>query len=166
MVPPTDAEIRALAERVAERLLAQGRRLVVAESCTGGWVAKACTDVAGSSRWFLGGAVAYANEVKEGVLGVRPETLSQEGAVSQAAVREMASGALDRCGGEIALAVSGVAGPDGGSPGKPVGTVWFAWSVRHDDRLEVRTALEQFGGGREAVRRCAVAAALRGVLEA
>jgi nicotinamide-nucleotide amidase len=165
MGPPTDAEIRALAVRVADRLLGQGRRLVVAESCTGGWVAKACTDVAGSSQWFLGGAVAYGNDVKAGVLGVRAETLCQEGAVSQAVVREMAGGALERFGGDVALAVSGIAGPDGGSPGKPVGTVWFAWSVRHDDRLEVRTALEQFAGDREAVRRQAVACALRGVLE-
>ncbi|NJD31609.1 MAG: CinA family protein [Gammaproteobacteria bacterium] len=165
MTPPTDADIHALAARVAERLLGQGRRLVVAESCTGGWVAKACTDLAGSSRWFLGGAVAYANEVKIGVVGVRSDTLGRDGAVSQGVVREMATGALERFGGEVGLAVSGIAGPDGGSPGKPVGTVWFAWSVRHDDRFEVRTSFEQFAGDREAVRRQAVAAALRGVLE-
>jgi nicotinamide-nucleotide amidase len=165
MGPPTDTEIRALAARVAERLPGLGRRLVVAESCTGGWVAKACTDLAGSSLWFLGGAVAYGNDVKVDVLGVRPETLRQEGAVSQAVVREMAGGALDRFGGDVAVAVSGIAGPDGGTPGKPVGTVWFAWAVRHDDRLEVRTALEHFEGDRDAVRRHAVACALRGVLE-
>lgn len=165
MGAPTDVEIRQLATRVAEQLLAQGRRLVVAESCTGGWVAKACTDLAGSSQWFLGGAIAYANEVKAGVLGVRGETLRHDGAVSQAVVREMAAGALDRFGGEVALAVSGIAGPDGAAPGKPVGTVWFAWSLRHDDRLEVRTALQQFDGDREAVRRQAVAFALRGLLE-
>jgi nicotinamide-nucleotide amidase len=166
MAVPSDTEIRALVSRVAEQLLGQGRWLVVAESCTGGWVAKACTDLPGSSQWFLGGAVAYGNDVKAGVLGVSADTLRGEGAVSQAVVREMAAGALQRFGGDIALAVSGIAGPDGGSPGKPVGTVWFAWSVRHDDRLELRTWLEQFQGDRDAVRRQAVACALRGVLEA
>jgi nicotinamide-nucleotide amidase len=166
MGPSTDDEIRGVVGRVAERLLGAGRRLVVAESCTGGWVAKACTDVAGSSQWFLGGAVAYDNSLKAGVLGVRAETLATEGAVSQAVVREMAVGALQRFGGDVALAVSGIAGPDGGAPGKPVGTVWFAWAMRHDDRLEVRTALQQFQGDRESVRRQAVACALRGVLEA
>ena len=166
MAVPSDTEIRALASRVAGRLLGEGRRLVVAESCTGGWVAKACTDLPGSSQWFLGGAVAYGNDVKAGVLGVSADTLREEGAVSQAVVREMAAGALVRFGGEIALAVSGIAGPDGGSPGKPVGTVWFAWSVRQDDRPELRTALELFQGDRDAVRRQAVACALRGVLEA
>jgi len=85
--------------------------------------------------------------------------------VSQAVVREMATGAIGRLGGDVALAVSGIAGPDGGSPGKPVGTVWFAWALRHDDRLEVRTALEVLEGDREAVRRQAIACALRGLLE-
>ncbi len=165
MSPPTDGELRALAGRVADLLLRDGRRLVAAESCTGGWVAKVCTDLPGSSGWFLGGAVAYGNDVKAGALGVKVGTLREEGAVSQGAVREMAVGALERLGGDVAVAVSGVAGPDGGTPGKPVGTVWLAWAVRHADRLEVRTALEQFAGDREAVRRQAVASALRGVLE-
>jgi nicotinamide-nucleotide amidase len=166
MTLSTDAGIHALALRVAERLLGAGRSLVVAESCTGGWVAKACTDVPGSSRWFLGGVVSYGNDLKAGLLGVRLDTLQQQGAVSQAVVREMAVGALERLGGDVSVAVSGIAGPDGGAPGKPVGTVWFAWAVRHADQLEVRTALERFDGDREAVRRQAVAGALRGVLEA
>jgi nicotinamide-nucleotide amidase len=165
MTVPDDAEIRLLAARVADRLLESGRHLVAAESCTGGWVAKACTDLPGSSRWFLGGVVAYDNSLKTGALGVSPATLASEGAVSQAVVREMASGALDRLGGEVAVAVSGIAGPDGGLPGKPVGTVWFAWALRHDDRAEVRTGLEVFAGDRDAVRRQAVARALRGLLE-
>jgi nicotinamide-nucleotide amidase len=146
--------------------MAAGQCLVVAESCTGGWVAKTCTDLAGSSRWFLGGAVAYSNDLKAGLLGVGAETLVREGAVSQAVVREMAAGALERFGGDVAVAVSGIAGPDGGSPGKPVGTVWFAWAVRHEDQVEIRAVLEQFPGDREAVRRLAVARALEGVLEA
>ncbi len=162
----TDAGIRALAVRVAERLLGAGRSLVVAESCTGGWVAKACTDLPGSSRWFLGGVVTYSDDLKVGLLGVSADALRQQGAVSQAVVREMAVGALERLGGDVSVAVSGIAGPDGGVPGKPVGTVWFAWAVRHADQLEVRTALERFDGDREAIRRQAVASALGGVLEA
>ena len=162
----TDASIHALAQRVAERLLSTGRSLVVAESCTGGWVAKACTDLPGSSRWFLGGVVTYSDDLKVGLLGVSADTLRQQGAVSQAVVREMAVGALERLDGDISVAVSGIAGPDGGVPGKPVGTVWFAWAVRHADQLEVRTALERLDGDREAVRRQAVASALGGVLEA
>ena len=162
----TDAGIHALAVRVAERLLGAGRSLVVAESCTGGWVAKACTDLPGSSRWFLGGVVTYSDDLKVGLLGVSADTLRQQGAVSQAVVRDMAVGALERLGGDVSVAVSGIAGPDGGVPGKPVGTVWFAWAVRHADQLEVRTALERFDGDREAIRRQAVASALGGVLEA
>jgi nicotinamide-nucleotide amidase len=165
MAVPNDDEIRLLAGRVASRLLGQRRQLVTAESCTGGWVAKACTDLPGSSAWFLGGVVAYDNSVKTGVLGIDPRMLASEGAVSQAVVREMATGALDRLGGDVALAVSGIAGPDGGSRGKPVGTVWFAWALRHDDRVEVRAGLEILSGDREAVRRQAVASALRGLLE-
>ena len=162
----TELGIRALAVRVAERLQGAGRSLVVAESCTGGWVAKACTDLPGSSRWFLGGVVTYSDDLKLGLLGVSADTLRQQGAVSQAVVREMAVGALERLGGDISVAVSGIAGPDGGVPAKPVGTVWFAWAVRHADQLEVRTALERFDGDREAIRRQAVASALGGVLEA
>jgi nicotinamide-nucleotide amidase len=162
----TDLGIRALAVRVAERLLGAGRSLVVAESCTGGWVAKACTDLPGSSRWFLGGVVTYSDDLKLGLLGVSADTLRLQGAVSQAVVREMAVGALERLGGDISVAVTGIAGPDGGVPAKPVGTVWFAWAVRHADQLEVRTALERFDGDREAIRRQAVASALGGVLEA
>jgi nicotinamide-nucleotide amidase len=165
MAAPSDVEIRALATQVAQRLLSEGRWLVLAESCTGGWVAKACTDIPGSSQWFLGGTVAYSNDFKSELLGVPQRVIDREGAVSQAVVREMALGALNRLGGDVAVAVSGIAGPDGGGPGKPVGTVWFAWGNRHDDRTEVRTSLECYEGDREAVRRQAVACALRGILE-
>jgi nicotinamide-nucleotide amidase len=166
MTSPKDDEIRALAARVAKRLLGGGLRLVVAESCTGGWVAKACTDLPGSSAWFLGGVVAYSNESKAAVLGVGADTLGRDGAVSEATVRAMADGALDRFGGDVAVAVSGIAGPDGGQPGKPVGTVWFAWGFDRGDQREIRAEWQVFDGDREAVRRQAVARALAGVLDA
>jgi nicotinamide-nucleotide amidase len=164
MEAPTDLELHALARRVADRMLETGRQMVAAESCTGGWVAKACTDLPGSSRWFRGGAVAYSNALKRDMLGVREATLEAEGAVSEAAVREMATGALARLGGDVAVAVSGIAGPDGGTPDKPTGTVWFAWAVGNAGRIDVATALERFDGDRDSVRRRAVAAALAGLL--
>jgi nicotinamide-nucleotide amidase len=150
--------------RVAERLLEDGRSLAVAESCTGGWIAKTCTDLAGSSRWFKGGAVAYSNDLKSLLLGVQPATLERDGAVSEAVVTEMATGALHRFGADDAVAVSGIAGPDGGSPGKPVGTVWIAWASRQAAGSSVRTAVAQFPGDRDSVRRHAVARALEGLL--
>jgi nicotinamide-nucleotide amidase len=165
MDPPSEPLVEDLLPRLAACLLASGRRLVTAESCTGGWIAKVCTDLPGSSGWFLGGAVVYDNALKAAVLGVNPQTLAEVGAVSEAVVREMAAGALARLGGDLAVAVSGVAGPDGGTPDKPVGTVWFAWGRRGAQGTMVRTALERFPGDRDAVRRQAVERALRGVLE-
>lgn len=165
MDPPSEPLVEDLLPRLAAHLLASGRRLVTAESCTGGWIAKVCTDLPGSSGWFLGGAVVYDNALKATVLGVNPQTLAEAGAVSEAVVREMAAGALERLGGDVAVAVSGVAGPDGGTPDKPVGTVWFAWGRRGAQGTMVRTALERFPGDRDAVRRQAVERALRGVLE-
>ena len=162
---------------LADHLLSQGRQLVTAESCTGGWIAKACTDRPGSSRWFRGGAVVYTDELKTAMLGVQPRTLAEAGAVSEATVREMAAGALGHLGGDVAVAVSGIAGPDGGTPAKPVGTVWFAWAMSGSQDARdlagraargaptVRTARHQFEGDRDAVRRQAVAVALQGVLE-
>jgi len=165
---------------VAERLLSRRRLLVTAESCTGGWIAKVCTDRPGSSQWFRGGVVVYTNELKTGLLGVQPQTLAADGAVSEATVREMALGALKHVGGDVAVAVSGIAGPDGGTPDKPVGTVWFAWAstvsglqdvqdsparLGAGDTPALRTAKYRFDGDRDAVRRQAVATALRGVLE-
>jgi nicotinamide-nucleotide amidase len=166
MTSPNDQEIRALAARVAERLLGTGLTLAVAESCTGGWVAKACTDLPGSSGWFDGGVVTYSNQAKERILGVGADTIRRAGAVSEATVREMADGVLDRFGSDVAVAVSGIAGPDGGQPGKPVGTVWFAWAIDRGDQREIRAEVQVFEGDREAVRRQAVVRALAGVLEA
>jgi len=160
-----DPDLRALAARVAQGLLASGRQLVTAESCTGGWVAKVCTDLPGSSRWFRGGVVAYSNEFKVGLLGVRPATLASDGAVSEAVVNEMALGALERLGGDVAVAVSGIAGPDGGGPDKPVGTVWLAWAVRDRGGTRVRADEARFSGDRERIRRLAVQRALAGLLD-
>jgi len=157
-------DLQEIIAEVAGCLLASGRQFVTAESCTGGWIAKACTDRPGSSQWFRGGAVVYNDELKVVLLGVRPQSLASHGAVSEAVVREMACGALERLGGDVAVAVSGIAGPDGGTPDKPVGTVWFAWAARVPGGTDVRAAVHQFAGNREQVRRQAVVAALRGVL--
>jgi len=158
----SDQELRAQAERVAEALLARGWQLATAESCTGGWVAKVCTDIAGSSRWFDCGFVTYTNESKQELLGVTAETLHHHGAVSEQTVREMALGALERSRAQVSLAISGIAGPGGATPFKPVGTVYLAWAVREG---AVTTEHALFNGEREAVRRQAVLRALSGVLD-
>jgi nicotinamide-nucleotide amidase len=167
MSAPSDAELREIATRVAADLRQKNEHLVTAESCTGGWVAKACTDLPGSSSWFRGAAVTYANDVKSGWLGVGDDVLQRHGAVSEAAVRAMADGALRRLGGDRSVAVSGIAGPDGGTAEKPVGTVWFAWTRRDAGTASLRTvvALERFDGDRDAVRRQAVRRALAGLLD-
>jgi len=136
--------------------------LVTAESCTGGGVAQAVTDVAGSSAWFERGFVTYTNQAKVEMLGVRQSTLDAYGAVSEMTVREMAAGAIAHSHAHIALAVSGIAGPGGGSPEKPVGTVWFAWALRHGD---VQVCRHQLAGDRGAVRAQSVEIALQGVLD-
>ena len=139
------------------------RRLVMttAESCTGGWVSKLVTDVAGSSEWFDRGFVTYSNAAKVDLLGVDAALIRRDGAVSEAVVLAMAAGALRRAGADIAVAITGVAGPGGGSDAKPVGTVWLGWA---SPRRSV-AALRRFPGGRDAVRRGAVAAALEGLLD-
>jgi nicotinamide-nucleotide amidase len=164
MISPTDLELQGLAERLSNRLISGQLRLVTAESCTGGWIAKVCTDLPGSSNWFLGGVVSYANEAKTRMLGVDGEVLGQNGAVSEPVVRAMAAGALQHLGGDLSVAVSGIAGPDGGTPGKPAGTVWFAWGRRDGDAIQVDVALEHFEGNREAVRRLTVQRALQHLL--
>jgi len=157
----TDDELYLLAETVGRALLSRGWMLASAESCTGGWISAMVTAVPGSSAWFDRGFVTYANEAKRELLGVRAETLSRHGAVSEAVVREMAAGALARSRAQAALAVSGVAGPGGGAPDKPVGTVWLAWAL---DSGGVTAGKYAFDGDREAVRRQAVQAALTGLL--
>ena len=160
----TDKELFALSERVGQKLRAAGRRIATAESCTGGWVAKAMTDVAGSSQWFECGFVTYSNAAKMRDIGVSERTLADHGAVSEATVREMATGALRVSGADVAVAISGIAGPDGGTPTKPVGTVWFGMASGRGSDLTVTAELRVFGGGRELVRRCSVERALQMVL--
>lgn len=164
MTAPSDAALRLLAQALGERLAAAGQRIATAESCTGGWIAKALTDVAGSSRWFGTGVVCYANEAKTALLGVDPDLLATDGAVSEATVRAMALGVLERAAADVSVGVSGIAGPDGGTPAKPVGTVWLAWASRNADVIRVEARCHQFAGDRDAVRRHAVAAALSGVM--
>jgi nicotinamide-nucleotide amidase len=156
---PTDADLARLARRAGERLQAARLRVTLAESCTGGWVAKALTDVAGSSQWFERGYVTYSNAAKQETLGVRAATLATHGAVSGPAVSEMAAGALRASGADIAVAISGIAGPEGGTPDKPVGLVWFA-VARRGDGVEGSEEGRRFNGDRDAVRRAAVARAL------
>jgi len=158
---PGDAAFEKLVEIASGKLLARGWKMACAESCTGGWIAKCCTDRAGSSEWFERGYVTYSNPAKEEMLGVDPGTLGSSGAVSREVAQQMAEGARRHAGVEAAIAVTGIAGPDGGSPGKPVGTVWFGWSLpgRSD------TEMLQFGGNRDAVRRQSVAHALAGLIE-
>jgi len=165
MAAPTDADLRAVAGSLAQRMLASDRRIVTAESCTGGWIGKVCTDLPGSSRWYLGGVVSYANETKTDLLGVEPGLLQAHGAVSEPVVRAMAQGALEHLGGDVSVAVSGVAGPDGGTPDKPVGMVWIAWARRlPGDDHDVSVACERFPGDRDDIRRWTVLRALEGLL--
>jgi len=157
---PSDRELEALAMRLGRALLVRGWRVATAESCTGGWVAKAITDVAGSSQWFDSGVVSYSNAAKEQFLGVPRELLEAHGAVSEPVVRAMADGARARMDVALAVAVSGIAGPGGGTADKPVGTVWFAWSTPQGTSAERC----EFGGDREAIRRFSVTHALKGAL--
>jgi nicotinamide-nucleotide amidase len=157
---PTDAELLALAGEVANEVQRCRLMLVTAESCSGGWIAKTLTDLPGSSAWFDTGVVTYSYEAKEALLGVNPRTLEHTGAVSEETVLEMVSGALARFGAGVAVAVTGIAGPSGGTPDKPVGTVWIGWKRRGGYG---HAQLFHFPGDREAVRRQTVAAALIGL---
>ncbi len=157
--------LQRLAEAVVADLSNAGKAMSTAESCTGGWIAKSITDIAGSSAVFGYGVVSYSNGAKESILGVQNQTLEEHGAVSEPVVEEMARGALHLSGADIAVAVSGVAGPEGGTEDKPVGTVWFAWAVRDGAKALVDTNCELFSGDRDLVRELTVAHALQGVLE-
>lgn len=157
---PVDDDLHALAQAVGGMLHTHGQVLATAESCTGGWIAKLCTDIPGSSDWFEGGAVTYSNALKQALLGVTTTTLEQHGAVSRECALEMVAGALANLGASIAIAVTGIAGPAGGTPDKPVGTVWIAWQRRAETP---QAEVFHFAGGRDAVRRQTVAHALAGV---
>jgi nicotinamide-nucleotide amidase len=156
-----DQSLHLLAERVGISLREQRLSLVTAESCTGGWIAKMITDIPGCSDWFEAGLAAYSYEAKQALLGVRPETLMQHGAVSRETVIEMVSGAMITSGASMSVAVTGIAGPGGATDGKPVGTVWIAWKRRGGYPV---AKVFHFDGDRDAVRRQTVAEALSGVL--
>ncbi len=162
----TDDKLYQLAERVGKALKAKGMMMASAESCTGGWIAQAVTAVPGSSEWFERGFVTYTYISKREMLGVKPETLEAHGAVSLETVHEMTVGALARSHAQVAVSVSGTAGPSGGTVQKPVGTVCFGWGANSGAGSGVQTVIMHFDGDREAVRRQAVAFALERVLAA
>lgn len=151
---------RLLAQQVGVALKQRGLTLVTAESCTGGGVAQAITMISGSSAWFDRGFVTYSNASKEEMLGVSPDTLEMHGAVSEQTVREMVDGALQYSRAQVAVSVSGVAGPTGGTPEKPVGMVWFAWGTNDS----VHAECHHLSGDRDAIRAKSVQIALQGVL--
>ena len=155
-------DLEALARQVGHALKQYGLMLATAESCTGGWVAQMVTSIAGSSEWFDRGFVTYTNVSKREMLGVKTTTLSRFGAVSEQSAREMAEGALMHSHAQLTLAITGIAGPSGGTPEKPVGTVCFAWAGK---KRETKRAKHQFSGDREAVRGQAVQVALQGLLD-
>ena len=146
--------------QISLRLLARRHLLATAESCTGGMIAAACTDLSGSSQWFERGFVTYSNEAKAEMLGVPPGLIEQHGAVSEPVARAMADGALAHSRARVSLAVTGVAGPTGGTEAKPVGTVWFAWCVGGETHSE----MQHFAGDRAAVRVATVRYALKRLL--
>jgi len=155
-------EIEILAEKLGQQLLMRGLMLSTAESCTGGWIAEAVTDISGSSQWFDRGFVTYSNDAKQEMLGVLSETLCVHGAVSEQTVREMVQGVLKHSQSQIAVAVSGIAGPRGGSVEKPVGLVWVAWAQRGG---ATTTISAHFSGSRREIRRQTVKTALQGLLD-
>ena len=162
----SDLDLARLAARVGRHLAKTQRAVATAESCTGGWIAKALTDIAGSSQWFGEGFVTYSDASKQRRLGVPRAVIDQNGAVSEATVRAMVTGALNRTRAQLAVAVTGIAGPGGAVPGKPVGTVWLAWAQRRGRKVRVAVQLRHFRGDRDAVRRKTVRAALQGLLAA
>ncbi len=151
-----------LATRLGAILQQRGWRVATAESCTGGLVAGAITDVAGSSEWFERGFVTYSNDAKAEMLGVRDDTLAAHGAVSEETAREMVAGALERSSATLVVAITGIAGPSGATPGKPVGLVCFGWGRRGG---AIRSSTRQFPGDRAAVREASVLTALEGLIE-
>lgn len=161
-----DPAVPVLVAQLAERLRTLGWRLACAESCTGGLVAAACTDLAGSSDWFERGVVSYSNRAKVALLGVPERVIETHGAVSEPVVRSMVEGIARSSGADMAVAVTGIAGPAGGTPTKPVGTVWFGYAVRHRGGvLEVGTEQRRFDGDRAEVRAASVRHALQGLLQ-
>jgi len=152
--------MESLAKQVGQFLLEKGWKLVIAESCTGGGLGEQITSISGSSKWFDRGFITYSNQAKIEMLGVSPQTLEENGAVSEETVLEMAAGALKQSSAQLSIAISGIAGPDGGTPDKPVGTVWIGWATAKNVRAEKYL----LNGDRQAIRRQAIEISLKGIL--
>ena len=159
---PSEQELRDLAGQLGECMTSKGMKLASAESCTGGWLAKIITDIPGSSAWFVGSVVSYSNEAKQRLLGVSADTLAEFGAVSGDTVLEMSDGLFAQTDADVAVSISGIAGPDGGSDDKPVGLVWLSWGKR--DKSVFANAFN-FDGNREEVRRQSIKQALENLLD-
>ena len=159
------ADVSTLVSQLADALLARGWRLACAESCTGGLIAAACTERAGSSDWFERGVVSYSNEAKIALLGVPASLIAAHGAVSETVARAMAEGIVRSSGADLAVSVTGIAGPSGGTAAKPVGTVWFGFALRRDGGLDVQAEHQRFDGDRAQVRHASVRHALQGLLQ-
>ena len=159
---PSEQELRDLAEQLGQCMQAKGLKLASAESCTGGWLAKIITDIPGSSAWFTGAVVSYSNEAKQSLLGVDAATLDEFGAVSGETVLEMSDGLFEHTDADVAISVSGIAGPDGGSDDKPVGLVWLSWGKRNKS---VFANPFNFEGNREEVRKQSIKQALNNLLD-
>ncbi len=157
--------ISGLAKELVAELTAANCSVATVESCTGGWIAKSVTDIAGSSACFGYGIVSYSNGAKEILVGVSPSTLAEYGAVSEQVVREMAEGVMRMSGADFSVSVSGIAGPDGGTVEKPIGTVWVAWAQQQNGKVKVDTSQKQFAGDRDEVRSQTVVCALQGLRE-
>lgn len=166
MINMPNTKLALIVEQLAQLLIKNNKQLTVAESCTGGWVAKVLTDLTGSSVWFERGFVTYSNEAKHEMLGVAASTLETYGAVSQETVTEMATGALKNSHADFSLSISGIAGPDGGSAEKPVGLVWFSWAaIENNKQNTLATEKQVFSGDRESVRQQAVEYALKEIIK-
>ncbi len=162
MSVPSDIELYDLARQTGQYFLKEHQWLCTAESCTGGWLGKVLTDVVGSSSWYERGFITYSNQAKQDLLGVDNTLLAKYGAVSEESARAMAQGALKNSAADQSVAITGIAGPDGGTDSKPVGLVWFAWADKNNS--SIRTESVVFKGDREAVRRQAVMFALQNLI--
>lgn len=158
----SESKLLSLTNQIANILVTKRWHLASAESCTGGWLAKSCTDISGSSSWFDRGFVTYSNQSKHDLINVSLSTLEKYGAVSKQTATEMAQGTLINSNADISVAITGIAGPDGGTTEKPVGTVWISWSTKNGTN---KTELFQLSGDREQVRYQAVIKALQGIIK-